>query len=201
VAGTPPPTAAATPRAGRGCSACPTAREPDFAATDWRRSALRDVAADLLGAAAAFGASVLRAAFASGAPPDTGAALAAVAQGAGLPPAHVADPVARGTAAGVHERNIRDVLAAGGFGVPTFVADDGEVLRGQDRVPLLVHHLPGRCSPSRDRRVSSPCCRGAAGGAPSLRGHWSPSFDRGRDPAVARLPPSVAHRARTRRGR
>jgi 2-hydroxychromene-2-carboxylate isomerase len=119
-------------------------REPDFAATDWRRIALWAAAADLLGGGAAFGAAVLRAAFGLGAPPLSDAELAAVADGVGLPPDRAGDLVASGAAAEAHERNLADALAAGAFGVPTFVAEDGEVFWGQDRVPLLVHHLLGR---------------------------------------------------------
>jgi 2-hydroxychromene-2-carboxylate isomerase len=41
-----------------------------------------------------------------------------------------------------HERTITDALAAGAFGVPSFVVD-GELFWGQDRLPLLRRHLAG----------------------------------------------------------
>jgi 2-hydroxychromene-2-carboxylate isomerase len=34
-------------------------------------------------------------------------------------------------------QNVVDALAAGAFGVPTFVTDRGVVVWGQDRLPLL----------------------------------------------------------------
>jgi 2-hydroxychromene-2-carboxylate isomerase len=36
-------------------------------------------------------------------------------------------------------QNIEKALAAGAFGVPTFVTDVGEVFFGQDRLPVLRH--------------------------------------------------------------
>jgi 2-hydroxychromene-2-carboxylate isomerase len=115
--------------------------EPDFEAVDWHRIALWAVAAELLGAGAAFGAVVLHAAFGQGAPPASEEELAALARETGLPPASLSDLVGDGAASQAHERNLRDVISAGGFGVPTFVTDDGELFWGQDRVPLLVDHL------------------------------------------------------------
>lgn len=115
--------------------------EPDFAAVDWLRIALWTVAASLLGRGAAFGATVLRAAFGLGAPPQTETELAAVAEAIGLSATRMSKLIGGGAAAEALEQNARDLLAAGGFGVPTFVADDGELFWGQDRVPLLVHHL------------------------------------------------------------
>jgi len=115
--------------------------EPDFAATDWRQIALWAVATDLVGDGAAFGAAVLNATFARGAPPQSEGALTAVADDTGVPPSLIIELVKTGAAQEAHEQNVRDVLSAGGFGVPTFVVDDGEVFWGQDRIPLLVHHL------------------------------------------------------------
>jgi 2-hydroxychromene-2-carboxylate isomerase len=39
-----------------------------------------------------------------------------------------------------HEQSISDALAAGAFGVPSFVVD-GELFWGQDRLPLLRRQL------------------------------------------------------------
>ncbi len=121
--------------------------EPDFAATDWRRIALWAAAAELLGAGAAFGAAALQAAFARGAPPRSEEELAGLAQGAGLAAAAITGLLASGAAAEAHEQNLQAALSAGGFGVPTFVVDDGEVFWGQDRIPLLLHHLTRRQGP------------------------------------------------------
>lgn len=115
--------------------------EPDFAATDWWQIALWAVAADLAGHGAAFGAAVLNAAFAHGAPPQLEAALTALSANAGVSASLIIELVNTGGAQAAHEQNVRDVLSAGGFGVPTFVVDDGQVFWGQDRIPLLVHHL------------------------------------------------------------
>jgi hypothetical protein len=43
----------------------------------------------------------------------------------------------------LHTQNIEKALAASAFGVPTFVTDAGEVFFGQDRLPVLRHHLWG----------------------------------------------------------
>lgn len=40
-----------------------------------------------------------------------------------------------------HRKNVTDALEAGAFGVPTFVTEDGQLFWGQDRFPLLRHHL------------------------------------------------------------
>jgi len=115
--------------------------EPDFAAVDWRRIALWAVSAEVLGAGAVFGAAVLHSAFGLGAPARSEEELAASAQLAGLSCPVLSNLIECGVAEEAHERNIQDVLSAGGFGVPTFVADDREVFWGQDRVSLLIHHM------------------------------------------------------------
>jgi 2-hydroxychromene-2-carboxylate isomerase len=118
--------------------------EPDFATVDWHRIALWGVAAQLLGNGAAFGAAALQAAFGRGAPPRSDQELAALARDIGLSAARLAELIETGRASEAHEQNMAAVLSAGGFGVPTFIGDDGEVFWGQDRIPLLVDHLLGR---------------------------------------------------------
>ena len=115
--------------------------EPDFAAVDWRRIALWCVAAELLGGGPAFGAAVLHSAFGLGTPASTEVQLAAAAGSVGVSAFRMSGLVADGSAEWAHERNVQDALVAGAFGVPTFVVDDGEVFWGQDRMPLLAHHL------------------------------------------------------------
>jgi 2-hydroxychromene-2-carboxylate isomerase len=102
------------------------------------------VAAELLGGGAAFGAAALGAVFGRGENPSSQSDLAALAISAQLPGPELAKLVNDGTAAEAHEQNIKDALSVGAFGVPTFVTDDGEVFWGQDRVPLLAHHLRRR---------------------------------------------------------
>ncbi len=118
--------------------------EPDFAALDSRPIALWSVAAELLGAGAAFGAAALSAVFGRGETPRGSTDLAKIAADAGLEAARLAALVETGAAATAHQQNIEDALAAGAFGVPTFVTDDGELFWGQDRMPLLAHHLRRR---------------------------------------------------------
>ena len=115
--------------------------EPDFAAFDSKVLALWSVAAALLGGGAAFGAAALDAVFGRGAPPQSPAELAATATAAGLPVDRLMELVRSGAAERAHDQNITDALSAGAFGVPTFVTNDGEMFWGQDRMPLLTHHL------------------------------------------------------------
>lgn len=118
--------------------------EPDLAGFDSLPLALWSVAAALLGNGAVFGGAVLDAVFGRGAPPCSRTELEELARKAGSSAERIADLVATGAAEEAHEQNIRDALAAGAFGVPTFVTDDGELFWGQDRVPLLAHHLARR---------------------------------------------------------
>jgi 2-hydroxychromene-2-carboxylate isomerase len=115
--------------------------EPDFAALDSKPLALWSTAAELAGRGAAFGAAILGAVFGRDAVPRSQADLTTIANEAGLSAEHVAQLVESGAAAEAHEQSIEDALSAGAFGVPTFVTDDGELFWGQDRVPLLAHHL------------------------------------------------------------
>jgi len=115
--------------------------EPDFVAFDSKTLALWSVAATLLGGGAAFGAAALDAVFGRGAPPQSPEDLARIAVAARLPVDSLAELVRTGAAERAHEQNIKDALSVGAFGVPTFVTDDGEMFWGQDRMPLLTHHL------------------------------------------------------------
>lgn len=123
--------------------------EPDFAALDSRSVALWCVAAELMDGGATFGVAALSAVFASGHMPPTSAHLERIAHEVGLNAGQLANLVETGAAAKAHEQNIQDALSAGAFGVPTFVTDDGELFWGQDRMPLLVHHLLHRRGTSR----------------------------------------------------
>lgn len=70
------------------------------------------------------------------------AVIRACLEAAGFDPA-LAD---KGLLAGAEtfERNIEEAVAAGVFGVPFFITDDGEKFWGQDRIEHLDRHLGGR---------------------------------------------------------
>ena len=111
---------------------------PDLGEADWRRLAGWRAAAELAGDGGRFAAAVFGKAFGEGAAlPD--AVLEALAGELAL-----GDPrrrVTSGDGRRVLERNLDAALAAGAFGVPSFVVEDGELFWGQDRLLLLVHHL------------------------------------------------------------
>jgi len=116
-------------------------REPDFASADWRQIALWAVAAECLGVGVVFAQAAFEAAFAEGRPPDSRGELAGLAARAGLDPGPLAEVIGSGDAERALEHNLSQALAAGCFGVPSFVVDDGALFWGQDRIPLLLHHL------------------------------------------------------------
>jgi 2-hydroxychromene-2-carboxylate isomerase len=119
-------------------------REPDFATADWRQIALWAVAAERLGMGVVFARAAFEAAFAEGRPPRSQAELAGLAGQAGLDPGPLAEVIGTGDAERALEHNLSRALAAGCFGVPSFVTEDGELFWGQDRIALLMHHLEGR---------------------------------------------------------
>jgi len=123
--------------------------EPRFEGTDWRLVALWCAAAELVGDNGAFATAAFADSFGRGLPPGGDAALAGVAQRCGLRAEGLMANVASGAAERRHEQNLTAALAAGAFGVPSFVVDDGEVFWGQDRIVLLLHHLAQRQGGSR----------------------------------------------------
>jgi 2-hydroxychromene-2-carboxylate isomerase len=114
--------------------------EPAWAEHPWRGYALAAVAAGRLGNGAAYSHALFAAIFADGSGPLDDAGLAGLARFAGLPGdrllADLADPQTEAD----HRHNIEAALAAGVFGVPSFVVD-GEMFWGNDRLVLLRHHL------------------------------------------------------------
>ena len=114
--------------------------DPDWPSHPWRRYALAAVAAGRLGNAAAFSHALFAALFGDGAGPLGDDRLARLAVRVGLPGdrllAGLADPQTEAD----HRHNIEAALAAGVFGVPSFVVD-GEMFWGNDRLILLRHHL------------------------------------------------------------
>lgn len=102
------------------------------------------VAAEVLGAIETFVPALQREIFVTDRAGEiTQADIVAVARGAGLDPlafATLIDDAGTKTAA----QAIQDeAVAKGAFGVPTFLVD-GKVIWGNDRIPLLKHHLATR---------------------------------------------------------
>jgi 2-hydroxychromene-2-carboxylate isomerase len=118
--------------------------EPPWAEIDWRLMALGAVAADTMGAGEGFASSLLRACFAEGRAPRNPETLAKLAEAVGLPAQEFSDAVASPSTAERHRENLQSALAAGAFGVPSFVLDDGQLFWGQDRLPLLRRELLDR---------------------------------------------------------
>ena len=58
----------------------------------------------------------------------------------GIDPSDLGDLAAADIEA-AYRAQVVEALAAGAFGVPTFVTGDGTLFFGQDRLPLLADHL------------------------------------------------------------
>jgi 2-hydroxychromene-2-carboxylate isomerase len=112
-------------------------------ALDWRRYALAAVAADRLGRVVEFSKHLYNAVFGIGVAPTDDAGLARIADAAGLDGQELVRLVDDPETARRRERTIVDALAAGVFGVPSFVVD-GELFWGNDRLILLRRHLGAR---------------------------------------------------------
>ena len=107
------------------------------AEVDWRGLALACAAAQDLGATEAFARALYAELYGQGRAPQD---LTALAVDAGLHGGQFGQALAR-TAPATYAANLEAALAAGAFGVPTFVTPDGEAFWGNDRLPLLVDHL------------------------------------------------------------
>jgi 2-hydroxychromene-2-carboxylate isomerase len=115
-------------------------REPDDVRFDPRRLALACTAAAALGVAEVFSARLFQSLFVEGASPLDDAACARLAGEVGLDGGALRTVLEQpGTAARLAETT-QDALQFGVFGVPSFVVGD-EVFFGNDRVPLVRHHL------------------------------------------------------------
>ncbi len=116
--------------------------EPDWSAVDWRRLALACVAAERHGVGEAYARRLLSLCFSGlASPPTTDSQIVALAEQIGLAGPDFATSLNSPATEEQHEENLRHALTAGAFGVPTFVADDGSLFFGQDRLPLLRWHL------------------------------------------------------------
>lgn len=129
--------------------------EPDWERVDWQELAFACVAADLCGKAEEFAIALFRRCFAEGDPPLTQAALGAVAASVGLSAEEFFGARDSEATAARHRANMAAALAAGAFGVPTFVVEDGALFWGQDRLPLLRDHLIKGPSPAPKRERGS----------------------------------------------
>lgn len=115
-------------------------RDPDWDALDWQRYALAAVAADRLGAVAAFTHDLYGAVFGLGPPPTRDVDLVALAEKSGLDGAAFLRAIGEDETQRRHDQNIADALAAGVFGVPSFVVE-GDLYWGNDRLVLLRDRL------------------------------------------------------------
>jgi 2-hydroxychromene-2-carboxylate isomerase len=121
--------------------------EPDWPSTDWRRLALACVAAEMQGGGERFAMRLLGACFGAGAPPGTDEELSALATAVGFAGDAFISLLRGPRVQERHEQHLQEALRAGAFGVPTFVASDGALFFGQDRLPLLRHHLAAKPYP------------------------------------------------------
>ena len=117
---------------------------------DWRGLALACAAAQAQGAAERFARALYKHTYAEGDPPRDGGAVLDLAVEAGLDGPHMVRALS-GPAQAVYATNLEAALAAGAFGVPTFVTPDGATFWGQDRLPLLVDHLKALGQPASPR--------------------------------------------------
>jgi 2-hydroxychromene-2-carboxylate isomerase len=115
-------------------------REPDWKMIDWRRVNMAAVAAARLGEVPAYSRRLFDFAFGLGAKAIGDNDLARLASEAGIDGRKLLDQIDDPETEALHQRTIADAVAAGAFGVPTFVVDD-EVFWGNDRLILLQHHL------------------------------------------------------------
>jgi len=115
-------------------------RDPDWDALDWQRLALAAVVADRLGGVVPFTKHLYDAVFGTGIAPKTDAKLARIADRSGLEGQNFVRLIDDAETQRRHDRNIADGLAAGVFGVPSFIVD-GELFWGNDRLILVRHHV------------------------------------------------------------
>lgn len=116
-------------------------RDPGYAAIDWKRMALACAAADRLDAAERFATALYARCFVDAAPSIGDAELAAIAADCGVDGDRLLAMLGSGEAQAQADANLDAATAAGAFGVPSFVTDDGKLFWGQDRLSLLRHHL------------------------------------------------------------
>jgi 2-hydroxychromene-2-carboxylate isomerase len=115
-------------------------REPDDVDADWRLLAFAATAADRLGAAEAFSRTLFEAVFVRTTSPLDASACTRLAAEVGLDETAFGKALESPETATAHAATIADALAAGVFGVPSFVVG-GQVYWGNDRLPIVRHVL------------------------------------------------------------
>jgi 2-hydroxychromene-2-carboxylate isomerase len=114
--------------------------EPKPGVSTYQRFALACVAARRLGHGAAFSKALFHAVFVENRARFDNAVLAEIADRAGLDGAALLGLIDDSETERQEERNIADALAAGAFGVPSFVCE-GRLFWGNDRLVLLRDFL------------------------------------------------------------
>ncbi len=115
-------------------------REPEDVRFEPGRLALAATAAGRLGAVERFSRGLFQAIFVEGASPLDDAACRQVASEVGLDRAAFAAALDDPATAAAHAATVKEALAAGVFGVPSFVLD-GRAYFGNDRLPIVRHVL------------------------------------------------------------
>jgi 2-hydroxychromene-2-carboxylate isomerase len=115
-------------------------REPDDVRFDPRGLALACTAAAALGAVEAFSRRLFQALFVDGTSPLDEEACAGLAREVGLDERGFRAALNQPETAARLAATVADAVAAGAFGVPSFVVGH-EVYFGNDRLPLLRHAL------------------------------------------------------------
>lgn len=115
-------------------------KEPDWPAIDWRLLAMGCVAAELLGLAEPVARELFSRCFEQGQRHFDADCLAELVSRLGASGGAFRSLLQSDDVEQRHEQNVAAALAAGAFGVPSFVVD-GELFWGQDRLPLLRRYL------------------------------------------------------------
>jgi 2-hydroxychromene-2-carboxylate isomerase len=116
---------------------------PDWDKGDWLRINLSAVSAAALDCCPAYVRALFDAVMVRGETPADDAAIARLADRAGLDGKAIVAGIDSGAAAALHRANIEAAIAAGVFGVPSFVAGK-KMFWGNDRIALLRHELQKR---------------------------------------------------------
>ena len=116
--------------------------EPSGGITEYERCALACVAADRLEHCKTFSQALFAAVFTEGRNAIADDDLRRIADRTGLDGDALLRTIDEPETAAVHDRNVTDALAAGAFGVPTFVSG-GRLFWGNDRLILLKDFLSG----------------------------------------------------------
>lgn len=116
---------------------------PDWDIGDWQRINLSAVAAATLHCCPAYVKALFDAVMVRGETPRDDAAMARLATGAGLDGKAIAAGIDSVATTDLHDATIKAAMAAGVFGVPSFVLE-GKMFWGNDRLALLRHELGKR---------------------------------------------------------